>query len=444
MHFHYALVDDLVSREEFERRLEEKMHQCGDLVDEVAAAMLVVQDLGRHHVKIRGLGAKSSLYSFFGRVVAKNPPREFERPGGEKGLVTSLVLGDETGQVRAILWDEKAAACGEIAVGDVLEVIGRHATRSPTEITVMALRKAVCEISCSTAVEPHLAPPQRKNITVQLLATAVPRPVPRRDGSSGEMVEAMVGDSGGVTRMVVFSPELLAGIPEETPLLITGALEKMRQRGKEYQVDEKSTVEAADSEVTVRIHALDEVEDHGTYSVQGTVKSIQAPRAFTSREGRASHVRNLLLSGGTAELRVVLWGDLALQEIVPGDRLAVYLGTARTGKYGERELQAGGGSMVQVLPGSECEEVEVTGTVVATRSGTFLDTGAERYLVTGALPHGREVRLQGVRCGRRLSPSSWEEAAPDPGTVKAHLEALSRSLDASDTFTPHGREDISG
>jgi len=96
--FHYALVDDLLTREEFERRVEEKMEACGDLVDEVTAAMMVVQDLGRHHVKIGRLGGKQSLFSFFGKVIAKNPPHEFERPDGEKGLVASLVLGTRQGR----------------------------------------------------------------------------------------------------------------------------------------------------------------------------------------------------------------------------------------------------------------------------------------------------------------------------------------------------------
>jgi replication factor A1 len=50
--FHYALVDDLVSRDEFERRIEAKMQECGDLIDDVTAAMLVVGELGRQHVKI--------------------------------------------------------------------------------------------------------------------------------------------------------------------------------------------------------------------------------------------------------------------------------------------------------------------------------------------------------------------------------------------------------
>ncbi len=44
--FHYALVDDLISQEEFERRVEEKIEECGDLLDEPTAAMLVVGALG--------------------------------------------------------------------------------------------------------------------------------------------------------------------------------------------------------------------------------------------------------------------------------------------------------------------------------------------------------------------------------------------------------------
>ena len=48
--FHYALVDDLISQEEFERRVEAKIEECGDLLDEPTAAMLVVGALGRQHV----------------------------------------------------------------------------------------------------------------------------------------------------------------------------------------------------------------------------------------------------------------------------------------------------------------------------------------------------------------------------------------------------------
>jgi replication factor A1 len=80
--FHHALVDDLITKEEFEQRVEKKIDECGDLVDEPTAAMMVVGELGREHVKIKGLSAKSRLFAFFGKVVDKTEPKEFHRADG--------------------------------------------------------------------------------------------------------------------------------------------------------------------------------------------------------------------------------------------------------------------------------------------------------------------------------------------------------------------------
>ena len=111
--------------------------------------MMVVGELGREHVKIKGLSAKSSLFSFFGKVVDKTEPKEFDRADGEKGWVATLLFGDETGTTRVVLWDEKAGAALDTAVGEVLEVIGRHPGKSTHEIYALALRKAGCEITCA-------------------------------------------------------------------------------------------------------------------------------------------------------------------------------------------------------------------------------------------------------------------------------------------------------
>ena len=92
--FHYALVDDLITTEEFQLRVDAKIEECGDLVDEPTAAMMVIGELGRQHVKIKGLSGKSSLFSFFGKVVDKTEPKEFDRADGQKGWVATLLLGD--------------------------------------------------------------------------------------------------------------------------------------------------------------------------------------------------------------------------------------------------------------------------------------------------------------------------------------------------------------
>ncbi len=251
MQFHYALVDDLLSREEFERRVEEKIRDCGDLVDELTGAMLVVADLGRQHVKIHGLVAKSSLFSFFAKVIEKSEPKEFDRADGEKGLVASILVGDETGETRLVLWDEKAMAAQEIEKGDVLEVIGKPGKR-PGDIMALAIRKASCEIECRSNIQPlNTAPAERVMIEARLLSIEEPRFFTRRDGKGGEMRGAVIGDGSGTARLICWMPEILDDLVPGTTLRITGAVDRSRPPVREYSVDEKSTIEPIDLEIEV-------------------------------------------------------------------------------------------------------------------------------------------------------------------------------------------------
>ena len=441
MQFHYALVDDLISREEFERRVEEKMQECGDLLDDVTAAMVVVHDLGREHVKIRDISSGSTLSSFFGRVISVSPPREFTRKDGEKGWVAHLILGDETGQVRAVLWDEKAAAVAEIEPGDVLEIIGKQGGRQG-DIVVLALRKSPIEISCGTTVQPQYQPPERKDVEGRVLLMGEPRIIIRRDGSTSEMTEGCFFDGEGTARIVAWDPSLLADVREGSCIRISGVLVKQRNTGKEYVVDERSSIAPGTRECSFRFDGLDEVRTDGTYAVEGIISSVQPPRAFTSRDGRPNHVRNLVITDKTSHLRVVFWGDRALIPLVPGDLIAIYQGSGRTGRDGGLELHVGGSGFVRGVTPTAEEEIEKEGTIIVTREGTFLDDGSERFLLSGEHPHGHEVRVHGFLSGDRITPVSVEDREPDPAVIKDRIRMLADSLATDNTFTLHGRQDI--
>lgn len=423
MQFHYALVDDLLRREEFEDRIEKKMEECGDMVDETTAAMLVVKDCGRHHVKIDALDAKSSLFSFFGKVISKAETKEFVRPEGEKGLVANLILGDETGQVRTVLWDEKAMAAQEIDPGDVLEVIGRRTGRSAGDITVLALRKATCDIQCQTSVEPHLSPPKRKDVEVCLVALDEPRMVSKRDGSTANLCEAVVGIEQDLCRLVCWQPELMEDLSEGVSIQISDAIEKYRRSGREYIVDEKSTITTGEQPVGYRLDSLDDIKEPGTYSVTGTIRSVQPVRTFT-RDGRTSHVKNLVISEDDRDIRVVIWGERALLPFLPGERIAVYLGKSREGRFGDLELHVSGASFIRVMAGEEQAEVEMTGTVISTRDGMFIDNGEDRFLIDGNLAHGREFMIRGILSGQRLTLLHAEPVSQDTARVRDRAAAI--------------------
>ena len=432
MLFHYALVDDLISKEEFERRVEAKIDECGDLVDEPTAAMLVIGELGRQHVKIRGLSGKSSLFSFFGKVIDKTEPKEFDRKDGEKGWVATLLLADETGTTRVVLWDEKAGAASDIDVGDVLEIIGRHPGRSTTEIYALALRKASCEIICAlpkngAAGESLSAEPV--DLDVVLIAREEPRTFSRKDGTTGEMQEIIVGDALGTARVIVWAPYLVADILPGTSVHISGAKPDRRGMGRGYSLDEKSSVTVTDQAITVPFTPLCSVGEEGIYSIQAEVKEVKEPRSFTGRDGSGSWVRNIVVSDGKDELKVVLWGEKALIPVNPGDQVDVYHATAKPGRFGGIELGAGRGSSFCV-PKREPEPVIFEGMIIAGPGCTFIDNGTERYLIEGDLPHGTEMRVTGVLSGSRIIPEHVQPIELSPETLLREIREFMKELNA--------------
>ena len=430
--FHYALVDDLISQEEFERRVEEKIEECGDLLDEPTAAMLVVGALGRQHVKVRELSGKSSLFSFFAKVIDKTEPKEFVRKDGEKGWVATLLVGDETGTTRIVLWDEKAGAVLEIALGDVLEVIGRHAGKSTREIYALALRKATCEINCTATAggDGSGLSTEPVDLDVLLIGADAPRTFSRRDGTTGEMMDCVIGDATGTARLVAWAPDLLVEIPAGSGIHITGAKPDRRSEGRAYSIDETSTVSLFDAVITVPFADLASVSDTGYYSVRGEVKTVQEPRSFTSRSGTASWVRNIRIGEGNEELKVVLWGENALVPLHPGDRVLIYHAAAKPGRFGGIELGVGRGSILQV-PHEETRRITFSGTIIPGNGCTFVDNGTERYLIEGEFPAGCDMRINGELSGSRIIPETVEPVDRNPGEVAGRLAALVARLDAA-------------
>jgi replication factor A1 len=427
--FHYALVDDLLTREEFDRKVEEKIQSLGDLVDELTAAILVVQECGRHHVKISGLSAKSSLFSFFGKVIGKNPPKEFIRRDGEKSMVASLIVGDETGQATIVLWDEKAMALEEIACGEVLEIIGRHPGKPSKDIYALALRKVDCEITCDAS--PVQSPsPERRDILVILLSMEEPRSYTKRDGSTGFMVSALVGDEAGTARMVAWTPEQLTGFSPGNRIHIANVLVKQRDTGREFQIDEKSILAHSDEQVPFSFSPFSAIRSEGIYSVRGVISRVDPPRTFTSKNKGLSHVRNLLIADGNSEIRVVLWGDRAKQQIIPGDGVVLYHVTAKPARTGGTELHVGWGSVLEVISPGNGEPINLEGTVIVTRDGTFVDTGTAWYIASADLPHGREIRLQGNLSGKRISVERYEAMDLDPSDTIRQIDRLIQELEA--------------
>jgi replication factor A1 len=211
-------------------------------------------------------------------------------------------------------------------------------------------------------------------------------------------------------------PELLAGLPARTTVHITNAKPNNRAEGRNYSIDEKSRVTVTETVIAVPFTPLHSVADQGIYSVKGTVKQVQQPRSFTTRNGTTSWVRNALIHDEDDELKIVLWGETALIPLSPGDKVEVYHAKAKPGRFGGIELGVGRGSVFRV-PKEIVHPIIFSGTIIAGPGCLFIDNGSERYLIEGTFTHGSEVKVTGLLSGSRILPEQVEQVVLDAESV---------------------------
>lgn len=419
MRFHYALVDDILKQEEFDRRIEEKIAFHGGAIDETAAALLVVEDLGRSHQKILDINDSPSLVSFFGKVVQVTDPKEFTRDDGSSGCVARVELADSTGSIPLVLWDEMAAGVSELEEGTVIEVIGRPKKGRMTEVHGLAVRETSVEITISG--EKSRSFTSSADIDARMLVIDSPRTFTRRDGVEVTIQEAIIGDPSGCARFVTWEPALLEGFSEGSSVRITGAKRRSSDNGIEYIAQEGTTIIPLDDPIGFSFKKTNEVHDKGIYSVRGTITSLHPPRQFTTRRGEPSWVRNLFIEG---PLRIVIWGDRAREPFLCGETIEIYNAAARLNRFGDIELSVGFGSAIRVVP-DETEERVIEGVIILTSEGTALADEETLYLVESPdlLPAAR-YRISGQLSGRRLVVEEAEHIPVDPASLGERAAAL--------------------
>ena len=162
--------------------------------------------------------------------------------------------------------------------------------------------------------------------------------------------------------------------------------------------------------------------------MQGDVKRVLEPHAFKTRDGRASWVRNIVLTDGRDDLNVVLWGEKALLPVRPGTSIEIYHATAKPGRFQEIELVLGRGSAIRI-PDMQSGEIVFEGTVITSNGNTFIDNGQVRYLVDGCdLPPWREMRVKGMLSGDRIRPDHAEPVNVSLDEIRKKVKDLQDTL----------------
>ncbi len=120
-----VIANGKISAEDFEAMLKAKINELSGLISEEGAAYIIANELGVELVvqeaklKIKEIYSGMRNISTLGKVVRKFEIREFKK-GESTGKVCSLVIGDETGTIRAVFWNDQVELLTNVDENDLV------------------------------------------------------------------------------------------------------------------------------------------------------------------------------------------------------------------------------------------------------------------------------------------------------------------------------------
>ena len=218
----YQRVADLMDREEFDRQVAEVIEGSGDLFTDELAALMVVDMRGRSEVRIATLdrarpGSTTVVRGFVARIISV---REFTREGMPQ-KVANILLKDGTGEVRLVLWDDKArlADDGELSPGVWVRAANVNVKREGEHLEAHAGRSSTVyleeetldlEDQMETVFDVELTPlrdlreGEFVSVSGEVVAVRGPRSFRRRDGSRGRVLNLTVFDGDTMAILVLW------------------------------------------------------------------------------------------------------------------------------------------------------------------------------------------------------------------------------------------------
>jgi replication factor A1 len=332
-----------LTRDEVLKKIYEKKRSAEDyFLDEVAARIVAVElgvevqgenEAFTGEIQIRNLVSGLNDVTIIGRVIAVYPLQVFSRNDSTQGKVARLLLADETGDLKLVLWDDNTnfVEAGKIQQGQIIKVLHAYVRESMNGKLELHLgRKGELEISPKNIDEkryPYTSEPmdkigtlkpEKKKANVQGWVTQVfpASEFTRKDGTRGKVRRLHLKDETGETTLVFWNGKVdeLGITTAGDRLRIANARIKTQLSGSiELQVENTSFIEKTSTQTPPKettsetIHKIANVTEGGLFTVEATVTSTPIVREVTTYQGERILVVSFDIADETGKIGVTLW-----------------------------------------------------------------------------------------------------------------------------------------
>ncbi|MFH0849348.1 MAG: OB-fold nucleic acid binding domain-containing protein, partial [Candidatus Bathyarchaeota archaeon] len=220
-----------ITKEAVQKMIEEERAKAAGLLTAEAAAHLVASNLGINgagerieaKLKIGDLTSNLSDVSLTGRVLHIFPSRSFDRDSQRKGKVLRMILGDKSGTVTVVFWDEKAdhVEASKLEPGTIVRVLHSYSRERRGNIEVNVGNRGQLILNPLDAYEEdypklegffHTPADVSSEGTVHLQGVVVDsfpaNTFNRQDGSEGKVSRVVIEEGGARINLVLWDDKV--------------------------------------------------------------------------------------------------------------------------------------------------------------------------------------------------------------------------------------------
>jgi replication factor A1 len=440
-----------LTREAVERLIQEEKAKAAGLLTDEAATHLVASNLGMDgagerieaKLKIGSLTSGLNDVSLTGRVLHVFPSRTFQRADGRQGKILRILIGDATGLVTVVFWDDKAdhVVASKVTRGKIIRVLhGYSRERQGTgEVEINVGNRGNVYMEPLDAVDSEFPSldsffktPDKVsstgpvNVEGVIMGRSPPSTFTRKDGNEGKVGRLILEEGGKQVPLVLWDEKVeeLSRLSDGTRIRVIGASSKVRQGGGfEIHLNRSSEVEVIEEGVLPKEplsqwSKIGELRDGmRSVSVAGKVTSVGESREFTRKDGTKGRVASVVLEDETGVIRLSLWDDdvNALGDMPIGTIVAVENGYTRAGYGNAVDLNVGRLGSLKINPSDvRVETLDAEERVTEIKD---LQEGQKNITIEGQLlddPISREVNTM-------RGPTSVVSFRVDDGTGEARV-----------------------
>lgn len=370
--------------------IKEKQNELGGFITPEGAATIIARSYGIvpereepevRKLRIEDLSVGMSNIDIVGIVVKIYEIREFDRKDGSKGKVANLVIQDDTGRIRIVLWDKQTNLItkGDLDKGDAIQLQGAYVKKGRSdnlevnigqrgEITIDPDDERVEDLPSlpETRIKIDELNPDLGDVDLigRVIAVTEPRTFERSDESTGKVASLMLVDGTGQVRASLWDDkaDLVQDINSGDAIKIENAYVREGWRDEpEIHIGWRGRIiqNPSDSETKElpefekKVLKIEEIEpDMPVLDVAARVRRLFEPKEFERDDGSKGRVQNLILADETGTIRASFWDDAVdeAEKLSEEDVLLIKNANSKTGLGNRPEIRVSGRSEIEVNP----------------------------------------------------------------------------------------------